>query len=85
MESSCGKIYVRQRNSSVLRELNVASDADGERYRVAKKEVGAAKKNQWFGDCEQVRPYNKAGELLGLAECCVAFVSAHLGGWSNRT
>ena len=85
MESSCGKVYVRQRNpnggggTSVLRELNVTSDADGERYLVAKNEVDRKKKRRWFNsDCDQVRPYNPKGELLGLAECCVAFVSAHL-------
>ena len=85
MESSCGKVYVRQRNpnggggTSVLRELNVTSDADGERYLVAKKEVDRKKRRRWFNaDCDQVRPYNPKGELLGLAECCVAFVSAHL-------
>ena len=42
MESACGKVYVRQRNpngggATVLRELNVTSDAEGERYLVAKK------------------------------------------------
>lgn len=85
MESSCGKVYVRQRNpnggggTGVLRELNVTSDADGERYLVAKNEVDRKKKRRWFNsDCDQVRPYNPKGELLGLAECCVAFVSAHL-------
>ena len=85
MESSCGKVYVRQRNpnggggTSVLRELNVTSDADGERYLVAKNEVDRKKKRRWFNsDCDQVRPYNPKGELLGLAECCVAFVSKHL-------
>ena len=82
MESACGKVYVRQRNpngggATVLRELNVASNAEGERYLVAKKEARYGRRRR-FSDCDQVRPYNPNGKLLGLAECCVAFVSAHL-------
>ena len=83
MESACGKVYVRQRNpngggATVLRELNVASNAEGERYLVAKKEARYGRRRRRFSDCDQVRPYNPNGKLLGLAECCVAFVSAHL-------
>ena len=76
MESSCGKIYVRQRNTSVLRELNVSSNAEGERYIAAKAEARGARRR--FSDCDRVRPYNLKGELLSLFDCCIAFVSAHL-------
>ena len=56
--------------------MNVNSDADGERYLVAKKQEPAGRRR--FSVCDQLRSYNLKGELLSLAECCVAFVSAHL-------
>ena len=76
MESSCGKIYVRQRNTSVLRELYVSSNAEGERYIAAKTEARGARRR--FSDCVRTRPYNLKGKLLSLFDCCIAFVSAHL-------
>ena len=41
MESTCGKVYVRERNGSALREFNVTSDPSSgdQSYREAKKEV----------------------------------------------
>ena len=78
METSCGKIYVRQRNRSVLRELNVSSNAEGERYVAAKAEARGARARRRFSDCDRVRLYNLKGELLSLLDCCIAFVSAHL-------
>ena len=76
MESSCGKIYVRQRNTSVLRELNVSSNAEGERYIAARAKARGDRRR--FSDCDRPRPYNLKGELLSLFDCCIAFVSAHL-------